>query len=268
MVRHEYLKTINTIKTMFSTPTREKSRKELNSIGVGIIILIVLIVLGGMVVRDALIVREADRELSDAILARVHAGQGERRSVVSDYNAVGAAALLHRPALWVRSPSQVILGIDPGPRNCGWGLIRQEGSVLTHLGHGAIVTSLALPREKRLAEIWYALATVGGDQRVLPDAVAIEDIAWGRNVASALDVARVCGMIECEAAMQSRTVTYYTPQQVKQAVSSVGSASKSQVAYMVRVLLNLTEEPKPDHAADALAVAITHAMRGPDHGKR
>ena len=186
---------------------------------------------------------------------------------MAEYNALGAAKLLARPELRITSPSVTILGIDPGLTNCGWGLIEQRAGMLMHLGHGVIKTEVSTPRPQRLYQLTAMIAAAmrvkdcGESERVLVDEVAIEDIAWGKNVISAFDVARACGAIEAHMGDWETPVTYYANNEVKLAVTGAGRADKVQVQEMVKILLGLPDIPKPDHAADALAVAVTHALR-------
>lgn len=151
----------------------------------------------------------------------------------------------------------IILGIDPGTASTGWGVVRRDGNRLSALGYGCIVTSAREDAARRLQHIHertLALLT-----RFTPDAVAIEELFVNVNVKTALAVGHARGVIILAAASRGISPCDYTPLAIKQAVTGYGRASKVQVQEMTKVLLGLSSIPRPDHAADALAVAITHA---------
>jgi crossover junction endodeoxyribonuclease RuvC len=150
-----------------------------------------------------------------------------------------------------------ILGLDPGLADTGWGMILVQGSVIRHLGHGTIHTLAKLPTEQRLHLIHTELAQV--IQTWAPQSAAIEALFFTKNVSSALPVAHARGVIMLSCAMAGIPVGEYTPPQIKQAVVGTGRAEKAQVQEMVRLILGLSQIPKPDHAADALAAAICHS---------
>lgn len=155
----------------------------------------------------------------------------------------------------------VVLGIDPGTANTGYGVVMSRGSTLAALDGGVIETRAGVPLERRLTDIHARVSDLIREHR--PDAVAVEDIYFGRNVHSALAVGQARGVILLSAGMAGIPCFSYTPQAVKQAVCGSGAAAKDQVQRMVGALLSLPEPPEPDHAADALAVAICHANGAP-----
>jgi crossover junction endodeoxyribonuclease RuvC len=155
----------------------------------------------------------------------------------------------------------IVLGVDPGIANTGYGVVRSEGSKLDAIQYGVIETRAAAPLEQRLSEVFSDI----GDllDRFQADAVAVEDLYFGANVSSALAVGQARGVVLLAAGQRDIPVRAYTPQQVKAAVCGAGRAEKQQVARMVARLLGLAAVPKPDHAADALAVAVCDTNRAP-----
>src|SRR5512133_1906137 len=149
-----------------------------------------------------------------------------------------------------------ILGIDPGSRITGYGIIVKEGNRLIHLDNGAIFTDSATGFPGRLGHIFDGLAAV--ICRYAPDVVAIEDIFFATNVQSALKLGQARGAAIVAGVNAGLPVFEYSALQVKQAVVGHGRAAKEQVQQMVRVLLGLPETAQAD-ASDALAVAICHA---------
>ena len=150
----------------------------------------------------------------------------------------------------------IVLGIDPGTASTGWGAVEQEGNRLRSLGHGCIVTSAKAETHLRLRQIYDE--SLGLLQRFAPDAVAIEELFVNVNVKTALAVGHARGVIILAASRHEISPAEYTPLAIKQAVTGYGRASKVQVQEMTKVLLGLPKIPQPDHAADALAVAICH----------
>ena len=155
----------------------------------------------------------------------------------------------------------VVLGIDPGTANTGFGVVVSRGPRLAALDGGVIETRAGLPLERRLTDIHARVRELIAEYA--PAAVAVEDLYFGRNAHSALAVGQARGVILLAAGMAGVPVYSYTPQQIKQAVCGSGGAAKDQVQRMVGALLSLPEPPRPDHAADALAVAICHANGAP-----
>jgi crossover junction endodeoxyribonuclease RuvC len=155
----------------------------------------------------------------------------------------------------------IVLGIDPGLGNTGYGVVAQHRGRLVALDGGVITTAASMDPARRLAEVHAGVCRVMDEHR--PDAVAVEDLYFGANVASALAVGQARGVVLLAAGQRGLPCASYTPQQVKGAVCGSGRAAKDQVQRMVQSLLSLDELPRPDHAADALAVAICHANRAP-----
>jgi len=149
------------------------------------------------------------------------------------------------------------LGIDPGTATTGYGLVRltSEGE-LEAVSFGVIVTPPNTPAPERLRMLYGDLKELLSLHR--PDCVAVEKLFFQRNVSTALAVGQARGVVLLAIAEADREVAEYTPNEIKLAVVGYGSADKRQVQEMVRTLLRLPEIPKPDDAADALAVAITH----------
>ncbi|MGE5281307.1 MAG: crossover junction endodeoxyribonuclease RuvC [Chloroflexota bacterium] len=148
------------------------------------------------------------------------------------------------------------MGIDPGAANLGFGVVRVEGNRMVALDGGVVETEAELPIERRLERIHGALAELIEWHQ--PEAMALEDLYFGKNVHSAMSVGRASGAAMLAAAQRGVRCFVYTPQAIKKAVCGSGSAGKEQVQRMVATLLGLPELPTPDHAADALAVAICH----------
>ena len=151
----------------------------------------------------------------------------------------------------------LILGIDPGTAITGYGLVSYEGNHLKKVTFGVIRTGPELSLASRLQHIYGQLSKI--IQEYQPDAIAIEELFFNKNVRTALAVGQARGVILLAAANSGYEVAEYTPLQVKLAVTGYGRAEKMQIQEMVRVLLCLNEIPKPDDAADALAIAICHA---------
>jgi crossover junction endodeoxyribonuclease RuvC len=151
---------------------------------------------------------------------------------------------------------QVVIGIDPGAANLGFGVVRVEGSHMAALDGGVVETTPDQPMERRLARIHRALEELIAWHE--PKAMAIEEIYFGKNVRSAMAVGQASGIAMLAAAEHGVGCFSYTPQAIKLAVCGSGAADKRQVQRMVGTLLGLPEPPAPDHAADALAVAICH----------
>jgi crossover junction endodeoxyribonuclease RuvC len=159
------------------------------------------------------------------------------------------------------SQAVIVLGIDPGLANTGYGVVARRDGRLVALDGGVIQTRADAPQERRLADIHAAVEALLSEHR--PDAMALEQLYFGQNVRTAFAVGQARGAAMLAAGQHGVPCAGYTPQQVKGAVCGSGRAQKDQVARMVRTLLGLQEDPKPDHAADALAVAICHANCAP-----
>jgi crossover junction endodeoxyribonuclease RuvC len=151
----------------------------------------------------------------------------------------------------------IVLGIDPGVANTGYGIVAHDRGRLVALDGGVIETPAGDDAGARLAAIHLRIGELMDGYE--PDAVAIEDLYFGANARSAFAVGQARGVVILAAGQRSLPCASYTPQQVKAAVCGSGRAEKGQVQRMVQRLLALSELPAPDHAADALAVAICHA---------
>ncbi len=151
----------------------------------------------------------------------------------------------------------LVLGIDPGTATTGYGLVRdREDGSLEMLAFGTIQTPAGEPAHQRLSQLFHQLNELILLHR--PDSCAVEKLFFQSNVKTALAVGQARGVVLLAIAEAGLDVCEYTPNEVKQAVAGYGSAGKKQVQEMVRVLLELPEIPKPDDAADALAIAICH----------
>ena len=154
-----------------------------------------------------------------------------------------------------------IVGIDPGLANCGWGLVAVQGGKLKPLAYGTIATKASEELPLRLASIYDELA--GVIVKYAPTELSIETIYHKGNPSSSIATAQARGVALVAAARRSLAVHEYAPAAIKKAVVGNGAASKQQVQFMVRGILELDHTPQPDHAADALAAAICHAhLRG------
>ena len=151
----------------------------------------------------------------------------------------------------------MILGIDPGTAITGYGLVEKQGNHLKRIAFGAILTTPETPTALRLHQIYCQLKTIIEQYR--PDMMAVEQLFFNKNVRTALTVGQARGVVLLAGAEAGLDIMEYTPLQVKMAVVGYGRAEKKQVQEMVRMLLCLNEIPKPDDAADALAIAICHA---------
>jgi crossover junction endodeoxyribonuclease RuvC len=145
--------------------------------------------------------------------------------------------------------------------NTGYGVVARRGGRLLALDGGVIETRAGVAHERRLTDIHEGIDELLAEHR--PDAVALEELYFGQNVRTAFAVGQARGVAMLAAGQRGVPCASYTPQQVKAAVCGSGRAEKDQVARMVKTLLGLSEEPRPDHAADALAVALCHANCAP-----
>ncbi|PID87207.1 MAG: crossover junction endodeoxyribonuclease RuvC [Chloroflexi bacterium] len=152
-----------------------------------------------------------------------------------------------------------ILGLDPGTATTGYGIVDvEEDGRLTTVSYGTINTQAHTPMPARLQIIQQELQTLIDDFQ--PDSSAIEEVFFGRNVTTAITVGQARGVLILTLANAEVPISEYSPPKIKDAVTGYGKADKSQVQFMVRNLLDLEETPRPDDAADGLAVAITHAQ--------
>jgi crossover junction endodeoxyribonuclease RuvC len=150
-----------------------------------------------------------------------------------------------------------VVGIDPGTATTGYGVIEESAGKLTLIAFGTVCTGAELPMPRRLLELHDRLTELLALHT--PDTAAVESLFFQKNVRTAITVGQARGVILLTLARGGVPVSEYTPQEIKQAVTGYGGAEKRQVQAMVRALLELQETPKPDDAADALAVAICHA---------
>ena len=154
-----------------------------------------------------------------------------------------------------------VLGIDPGTATTGYGVIQETRNGLELVSYGIISTSPDLSMENRLQIIYHRMQELINLYQ--PGSCAVEKLFFQRNVTTAISVGQARGVILLALAEMNIRCAEYTPLEVKQAVTGYGVASKKQVQIMVQSILNMTGIPKPDDAADALAIAICHA-----HSKR
>ena len=151
----------------------------------------------------------------------------------------------------------IILGIDPGLANTGWGVIESAGSSHRCIAYGCITTRAGELLPERLACIHDEIVSV--IERYKPAACAVESVFFGSNAKSAFATGQARGVALLALADAGLELGEYSPVQIKSTVVGSGTADKGQVAYMVRVLLSLEHDPRPDHASDALAAAICHS---------
>ncbi|MFN2471419.1 MAG: crossover junction endodeoxyribonuclease RuvC [Gaiellaceae bacterium] len=154
-----------------------------------------------------------------------------------------------------------VLGIDPGTAACGYGIVEQDGSRLRLLDHGTWRTRAADPLATRLQSIFDGVRELIA--RHAPGAVALEESFVGADARTALSVGQARGAVLVAAADRGLPCAEYAPAHVKLAVCGYGRAEKAQVQRMVQTILALETPPTPHHAADALAVAICHALAPP-----
>lgn len=152
-----------------------------------------------------------------------------------------------------------ILGIDPGTATVGWGMIEATHGKPKAIAYGHIATDKALPIETRLQEIRSDLTTI--IKRYQPDRAAVEELFFFNNQKTAITVAEARGIILLTLADFSLSIAEYTPLQVKQSLTNYGRADKQQMQLMTQKLLGLSALPKPDDAADALAIALCDLAR-------
>ncbi len=151
----------------------------------------------------------------------------------------------------------IILGIDPGTAIVGYGVIESEGSRISLVDYGVITTKAHTPLPERLLRVHQGIEEL--IRLFHPDCMAVESLFFNKNTRTALAVGQARGVILLAAEESKLPVAEYTPLQVKQAIVGYGRAEKQQVQYMVQTFLHMRELPKPDDAADALAIAICHS---------
>ncbi|WP_422480688.1 crossover junction endodeoxyribonuclease RuvC [Pleomorphochaeta sp. DL1XJH-081] len=148
----------------------------------------------------------------------------------------------------------LVLGIDPGIAQTGWGVVDIVGQRYRPVSYGVVRTTTSKSMEQRIHAIANDIGKLAIDFKV--EMVSMEDIYFAKNVSSAMGVAKVIGAIIQQLSLQGIPVQLFTPLQIKLAVTGFGTAEKHQVQEMVRLLLKLEKVPSPDHAADSLAAAI------------
>jgi crossover junction endodeoxyribonuclease RuvC len=154
----------------------------------------------------------------------------------------------------------LVLGIDPGTRHLGWGLVRKESSRLVHVDHGVIEIDPKLSLADRLVQIDLELGAVVRHHR--PDVGSVETLFFHKDAQAAAKLGHARGVVLLRLAQEGVSVAEYAPARVKRTLVGTGQAEKRQVAMMVRTLLGLAAPP-PSDAADALALAITHLRLEP-----
>jgi crossover junction endodeoxyribonuclease RuvC len=154
-----------------------------------------------------------------------------------------------------------VIGIDPGTAACGYGIVHESGGRLRATGHGWWQTRADERPELRLKTIFDGVAGLIAEHA--PDAVALEESFVGVDARTALSVGQARGAVLVAAALAGVECTEYAPARIKQTVCGYGRAEKAQVQRMVKTILALEKLPTPNHAADALAVAICHALASP-----
>lgn len=159
------------------------------------------------------------------------------------------------------SSDKIILGIDPGYADTGYGLIQQSGSTIKFIDAGSISTPKENDFGARLQFIFKSVDAI--IKKHHPDLIAVEKLYFSKNVKTALDVGQARGVVLLAIHQSRANLLELTPNQVKQALTSTGNAGKHQVGQMVKTILSLPSVPKPDDAADALAIAIAASFINP-----
>ena len=159
----------------------------------------------------------------------------------------------------------IVMGVDPGYAITGYGIVDYAGNHFKILDYGVIQTSADMPFAERLLVLHQQMVQLV--QKYRPEVMAVEELFFKTNVTTGIKVGHARGVILLSAASAGIPVFEYTPMQVKLAVVGYGNAKKPQVQQMVKLLLNLDSIPKPDDAADALAVAICQSHTGMIRGR-
>ena len=153
------------------------------------------------------------------------------------------------------------LGVDPGTASIGWGFVREHpDGTLEALDYGVIRTGPEDPMPERLQQIFQSLTALIDKYR--PDQAGVEELFFAKNVTTAITVAQGRGVILLALQQAGIPIHEYKPNMIKQTISGYGGAGKPQMQEMVRILLNMENTPRPDDAADALAIAITDLQMG------
>ncbi|HWQ13102.1 MAG TPA: crossover junction endodeoxyribonuclease RuvC [Roseiflexaceae bacterium] len=153
------------------------------------------------------------------------------------------------------------IGIDPGTARMGWGIVEERAGQLHLVACDVLTTPAGVPQAERLMRLYDELRQLVREYR--PDAAAVEELFFGKNVNTAITVGQARGVALLALAQAGLPVHEYKPSAVKQAVAGYGGADKRQMQEMVRLTLNLASAPRPDDAADAVAIAICHAYSAP-----
>ncbi|MEN9936529.1 MAG: hypothetical protein RLZZ387_3108 [Chloroflexota bacterium] len=153
------------------------------------------------------------------------------------------------------------IGIDPGTARMGWGIVDESAGTLSLVACDVLTTPAGQPQPERLMRLYDELRQLVREYQ--PDSAAIEELFFGKNVNTAITVGQARGVALLALAQAGLEVHEYKPTQVKQAVAGYGGADKKQMQEMVRLTLNLNKVPKPDDAADAVAIAICHSYTAP-----
>lgn len=156
---------------------------------------------------------------------------------------------------------RILLGIDPGLAHTGWGIVMQEGNRLSCVAYGCIETTSEDQLAFRLRKIYEQMSAVV--HRYKPTCVGIETVWFGTNAQTAFGTGQARGVALAACAIEGMQFGEYSPKQIKKAIVGIGDADKGQVQYMVQNILRLNHIPRPDHAADALAAAITFTTHNP-----
>lgn len=154
----------------------------------------------------------------------------------------------------------VVLGLDPGTRHFGWGVVRREGTRMAHVAHGVVHPDTTTPLADRLVEIERELVRVV--LAYAPTQASVEGLFFAKDAQAAAKLGHARGVALLVCARAGLSVAEYAPARVKRTVAGGGRADKGQISQMVRVILRLTEAP-PSDAADALAIALTHLAGSP-----
>jgi len=149
-----------------------------------------------------------------------------------------------------------IIGIDPGTAVTGWGIVEEREQTATMIAYGVVTTVAKTPFPNRLQTIYQELTQIIAEWH--PDSSAIEELFFSKNAKTALSVGHGRGVAMLALANANLPITEYKPLEIKQAITGYGGATKLQIQQMVKLLLELDDIPRPDDAADALAVAICH----------
>lgn len=153
--------------------------------------------------------------------------------------------------------AMIILGIDPGLATMGYGVISYDGTKARPVDYGALLTPARMPLPERLLHLFEGVEDLC--KRFEPDDIAMEELFFARNVTTAIAVGEARGAAIVAMRRHTNNIFEYTPMQIKQAITGYGGADKRQIQMMVKALLGMREVARPDDAADALAVAVTHA---------